>query len=348
MKLQDIKNKTIEMIKDLSNRGLLIEKQTEAATNGSKLIDIYIVNQARTEQEVEVISNLIKGLQEGFNFQRVPTIKNNILTVLEPSQYQHGKISPNHHKVIVCDNTIEKEHWEEIQNKIKKITKNKPDNYKEKIDSLKKEQFILAPDNLDVLNNLLCDKSIMQDNNDIDIIYIDPPYNTGNSTLGYRDLREQNEWLNFMKARLEKAYDLLSDNGIIFISIDDTMQSYLKIICDEVFGINRFVGNIIWNKQNFQYGAHNIQKNHEYVLVYSKSDISDKKVLFKIDSQKLVLRQDKRGTYIREYPFDTSFGSDKLIDRPKMGYVFYYNPKQIKKSFRIDMLMILKLSKKWC
>lgn len=91
---------------------------------------------------------------------------------------------------------------------------------------------------------MLCDKTI-QDNGGVDIIYIDPPYNTGNTSLGYRDLREQNEWLNFMKARLERAYDLLSDNGVIFISIDDNMHSYLKIVCDEVFGRNKFVGNIV-------------------------------------------------------------------------------------------------------
>lgn len=328
MDLQDIKNKTIEMIKDLSNRGLLIEKQTEVATNGLNLIDIYIyiVNQARNEQEVNVIANLIKGLQEGFNFQRVPTITTNTLTILEPSKYQKGEISPTHNKVIICDNTIEKENWEKINNKIDRLNKEKPFDYKKEIETLKKEQFILAPDNLDVLNNLLCDKTI-QDNGGIDIIYIDPPYNTGNSSLGYRDLREQNEWLNFMKARLEVASDLLSNDGIIFISIDDNMHSYLKIICDEVFGKKQFVGNIIWDKMNFQQGAHNIQKNHEYVLVYSKNDLSNKKVLFNVDSQNLKFYTDDFGTYYREYPFDTSFGNDKLVDRPSMGYIFYYNPK---------------------
>lgn len=257
------------------------------------------------------------------------------MTILEPSQYQQWKISPNHHKVIVCDNTIEKEHWEKIQGEIENLQKNKPNNYKEKIDSLKKEQFILGPDNLDVLNNLLCDKTI-RDNGGIDIIYIDPPYNTGNISLSYRDLREQNEWLNFMKARLEKAYELLSDNGIIFISIDDNMQAYLKIICDEVFGMNKFVGNIIWDKGNFQQGALNIQKNHEYILVYSKNDISNKKILFNTSSQELKLYHDKQGAYSREYSFDTSFGGDKLIDRPTMGYIFYFNPKTNKKIISDD------------
>jgi hypothetical protein len=99
-------------VKELSDKGLLFEKQTEAATNATKLIDvyIYILNQARTIEEVEVIANLIKGMSEGFNFQRVPTITNDTLTVLEKSKYQKGEVSPDHHKVIICDNTMEKEH----------------------------------------------------------------------------------------------------------------------------------------------------------------------------------------------------------------------------------------------
>jgi 16S rRNA G966 N2-methylase RsmD len=156
------------------------------------LIYIYIVNQARTIEEVDVVANLIKGMSEGFNFQRVPTITNDTLTVLEKSKYQKGEVSPDHHKVIICDNTIEKEHWEATQAKIEKLKEEKPDGYQDQISKLKQQQFILAPDNLDVLNNLLCDKTI-KDHGGIDVIYIDPPYNTGDLNLGYRDVREQNE-----------------------------------------------------------------------------------------------------------------------------------------------------------
>jgi adenine specific DNA methylase Mod len=80
-----------------------------------------------------------------------------------------------------------------------------------------------------------------------------------------------------MKARLEKAYDLLSDDGVIFISIDDNMQAYLKIICDEVFGVECFFANLaieLTKVQGMKTKAAkegSIVKGHEYVLVYCKN-----------------------------------------------------------------------------
>lgn len=330
MKLQDIKNKTIEMIKDLSDRGLLIEKQTEVATNGINVIDTYIhiVNQARNEFEVLVISNLIKGLQEGFNFQRVPTISTNIITILQPSKYQNGKISPDHHKVIVCDNTIEKKHWEQIQKKIKKLNKDKPENYKDKIERLEKEQFILAPDNLDVLNNLLCDKAI-KEHGGIDVIYIDPPYNTNDINIGYRDVREQNEWLNFMKARLEKAWDLLSDKGVIYISIDDNMQAYLKVLCDQIFGQSKFVANLgieLTKTQGMKVKASksgSVVKGYEYVLMYSKNNLSSvvKNILYDTTSE---LYDSHYGNFYDPKITNNSFiGIIDWLDKTKFNKKFF-------------------------
>lgn len=294
------------------------------------MIYIYIVNQARNEQEVNVIANLIKGLQEGFNFQRVPTITTNTLTILEPSKYQNGEISPNHNKVIICDNTIEKEHWEKINKKINELNKSKPIDYKKEIEKLKKEQFILAPDNLDVLNNLLCDKTI-RDNGGVDVIYIDPPYNTGNTSLGYRDVREQNEWLNFMKARLEKAYDLLSDDGIIFISIDDNMHSYLKIICDEVFGRSNFYGNIVQCKGNTQNDSKTIQRNADYVLIYCKKP-SQLLLTYRNKTRKEVIND----SFYLGRDMGASSGEDKLVDRPNLGYTIYYYEKELDHHFQDD------------
>jgi hypothetical protein len=114
--IENYRNDKINKLKELFRKGLLFERQTESATNAKKLIDIYIYiyKQARTIYEIDAISNLIKGQQEGFNFQRVPTITNDVITILEPHpKYQKKKdIAPDHHKVIICDNTIEKEHWE--------------------------------------------------------------------------------------------------------------------------------------------------------------------------------------------------------------------------------------------
>ena len=99
----------------------------------------------------------------------------------------------------------------------------------------------------------------------IDVIYIDPPYNTGKDGFKYKDKRFLKEfpdgtpvpldhplrhsyWLSFMHKRLELAKNLLSDRGVIFISIDDNEQANLKLLCDQVFGEKNFVGNVIWEK----------------------------------------------------------------------------------------------------
>ena len=85
----------------------------------------------------------------------------------------------------------------------------------------------------------------------VDVIYIDPPYNTGNKDFVYNDsfIGEDDEyrhskWLSFMERRLKIAKTLLSDKGVIFISIDDNEQANLKLLCDEVFGQNAFVATI--------------------------------------------------------------------------------------------------------
>ena len=111
----------------------------------------------------------------------------------------------------------------------------------------------------------------------IDVIYIDPPYNTGNKDFVYNDSYVDTEdsyrhskWLSFMSKRLRIAKRLLSDKGVIFISIDDNEQANLKLLCDEVFGANNNVAQIIWQKKTGSADANNIAVITEYVLVYSK------------------------------------------------------------------------------
>lgn len=116
----------------------------------------------------------------------------------------------------------------------------------------------------------------------IDVIYIDPPYNTGNKDFVYNDQFVDKEdsyrhskWLSFMSRRLRIAKRLLSDKGVIFISIDDNEQSQLKLLCDEVFNQNNYVGEFAWQKRK---GGGNdsayIAIDHEYVLVYANSIFS--------------------------------------------------------------------------
>jgi adenine-specific DNA-methyltransferase len=116
----------------------------------------------------------------------------------------------------------------------------------------------------------------------IDLIYIDPPYNTGNKDFIYNDEIVDKEdsfrhskWLSFMEKRLKLAKNLLTEDGVIFISIDDNEQAQLKLLCDDVFDEKNFVECISWEKKSSAKGVppkNMIVNVHEYILVYQKSD----------------------------------------------------------------------------
>lgn len=112
----------------------------------------------------------------------------------------------------------------------------------------------------------------------IDVIYIDPPYNTGNKDFKYNDNYVEKEdgyrhskWLNFMEKRLRLAHNLLNDEGIIFISIDDNEQATLKMLCDKIFKEENFIAILPRITKKGGKSSDNVQKNHDYVLIYSKT-----------------------------------------------------------------------------
>lgn len=113
----------------------------------------------------------------------------------------------------------------------------------------------------------------------IDLIYIDPPYNTGKKDFVYddvfvdkTDLFKHSKWLSFMAVRLEIAKTLLSEKGTIFISIDDGEQAVLRQLCDSIFGENNFVANCIWEKKfSPQNDARWLSDNHDFVILYAKN-----------------------------------------------------------------------------
>lgn len=158
------------------------------------------------------------------------------------------------------------------------------------------ENLYIEGDNLEVLK--LLQKSY---NNKIKVIYIDPPYNTGKdfvykdnfrdgvgnyleqtgqvdsegnllSTNSESNGRFHTDWLNMMYPRLKLARNLLSDDGVIFISIDDTEQSNLKKMCDEIFGEKNFLAQVVWERA---FSPINLKKNfsesHDYIIVYGKN-----------------------------------------------------------------------------
>lgn len=127
----------------------------------------------------------------------------------------------------------------------------------------------------------------------IDVIYIDPPYNTGSDGFTYKDKRiltqfpdgspvpkdhplRHSYWLSFMHKRLELAKNLLSDDGVIFISIDDNEQANLKLLCDKIFDNCNFINCFQWEKtQHFGRQKINYYSNCEYILCYAKKLTKD-------------------------------------------------------------------------
>ena len=141
------------------------------------------------------------------------------------------------------------------------------------IDNGGQMNFLIEGDNLASLK--LLEKT---HKNKIDLIYIDPPYNTLKDGFTYSDtLVDKNDtfrhskWLSFMKQRMYIAHNLLSKNGVVFISLDDNEVATLRMLCDEIFGYQNFVANVIWEKKfSPQNDAKWLSDSHDHILVYAK------------------------------------------------------------------------------
>ena len=218
------------------------------------------------------------------------------------------------------------------------------------------ENLVLKGDNLDSLKILKNHYS-----GKIKCIYIDPPYNTTNEEFVYPDRfdkeeaevlglanlsesdfarmdfsfktkKSHNGWLAFMYPRLLLARDLLSKDGVIFISIDDNEQANLKLLCDDVFGEENFVANIIWEKK---FAPSNDAKwfsdNHDHILIYSKSKELFRPNLLERNEEALNRYKnpdnDSRGawvsgdmtvkTYNSNYDFEITTPSGRKVSPPK-------------------------------
>ena len=215
------------------------------------------------------------------------------------------------------------------------------------------ENLYIEGDNLEVLK-------LLQNSyyGKIKMIYIDPPYNTGNDFI-YADKFNQkmndyleesgqiddydrklfvnmesngrfhSNWMSMMYARLKLAKNLLTDDGIIFISIDDNEMNNLRKICDEIFGEDNFIEQIIWKNK---YGAGAKTKGfisvHEYILCYSKSNINNLTSDLSEEERKKYIKKDEKyekyGGYITQPLMTKSLG-----DRPNLVYPIIYKGKEI-------------------
>ena len=159
--------------------------------------------------------------------------------------------------------------------------------------------FLIEGDNLAALK--LLEKT---HRGKIDLIYIDPPYNTGNkdfvyndSFVGSDDTFRHSKWLSFMHLRLKLARSVLSRRGVIFISLNDVEQPACRLLCDEVFGEKNFCGQFIWHKKSGGGQTDDyFVTEHEYVLVYRKTDDFVWRDEL-IETGSAFNHEDERGTY---------------------------------------------------
>ena len=266
-----------------------------------------ILNNAKDEYEIEQFYKLIvQKVKLGFRFDESPIRPNGNISILKESRKIEG---------------------------INLEQKNT------------KEHKLIIGENYDALKHLQ-----ITHKGKIDIIYIDPPYNTeaaksegnnhltsiqeqqikekvasGKSSFIYRDKFSRTGWLNMMKERLELARELLSDQGVIFVSIDDNEQTYLKVLMDEIFGEENFICNFIWLKKNAQNDSKNIQSNHENVLFYSKT--------IKVNLNFVENINNNKGKGIT---LQTGGAGGTLKNRPNLGQTVYYKESNNSFIFRMD------------
>ena len=215
------------------------------------------------------------------------------------------------------------------------------------------ENLFIEGDNLDALK-------LLQENylGKVKMIYIDPPYNTGKDFIYNDDFAENAEeflirsnqidedgnrliantesngrfhsdWLSMMYSRLRLARNLLTDDGVIYISIDDHEQANLKRVCDEIFGGDNFVGQIaVINNPKGRSDQKNLATAHEYLLIFQKSDSLIFKG-FKAEEHitKRYNKTDEQGLW-REIDLRKTGDNDRAEDRPNMYYPFYWNEKE--------------------
>ena len=237
----------------------------------------------------------------------------------------------------------------------------------ESVDFDHTQNLYIEGDNLDVLK-VIRETYLGK----VKMIYIDPPYNTGNDFVYDDDFsqdvdeyqensgqldeegnrlvqntesngRFHTDWLNMIYPRLKVAKDLLTDDGVIFISIDDNEQANLKKVCDEIFGESNCQAIITYvRKTSGKQDSTNFMHSTEYVLIYSKTSQWDCQPL--IAETKVTDRYnkiDKEGKQYRETDLRKTGTGDRREDRPLMWYPFYYNPQteilQVRNDVDLDL-----------
>lgn len=213
---------------------------------------------------------------------------------------------------IISKDEIDRLFEPKVLTNIKKYTK----------DEVIENPEITEDDNLIIKgNNLLALHSLKKKYaGKIKLIYLDPPYNTGNDGFNYNDSFNHSTWLTFMKNRLEIAKELLKNDGILYASLDDKEIHYMKVLMDEIFGRDNFIGNIAWESktksQNTKESFNKLQPKVEHILVYTKKECR-RFNLIKKGEQEYPL-EDEKGVY-REYALEV-MNADGVRGRSTMVF----------------------------
>jgi len=172
-------------------------------------------------------------------------------------------------------------------------------------------------------DNLLALKALEQDfAGKVKCVFIDPPYNTGSAFEHYSDGLEHSIWLSLLRDRLQIIQRLLSDDGSLWITIDDNEAHYLKVLCDEIFGRMHFVANAIWQKvYSERVDATTFSTSHDHILIYRKSDaFKVNQVIKEQNAQQFNFFDEKAGKYYRRRSLRKEGSESLRADRPSMWY----------------------------
>lgn len=179
------------------------------------------------------------------------------------------------------------------------------------------DNLIIKGNNIIALNTL-----INRYEKKVKLIYIDPPYNTGNDSFNYNDRFNHSTWLTFMKNRLELARKMLTDDGLIFVHIDRNEFAELKVLMDEIFK-NQYMGTIVnvSTPNGRDYGA--FAQTHDYIHVYAKNIANVKTNALDTDFTKFKMK-DKQSYYYLHPLFNSNSAFHK-DNRPNLYYPFFIN-----------------------
>src|SRR5574344_101927 len=222
------------------------------------------LSKIKRDKMLDTINDLKKNVTDEKTLTNLSLIEN------ELTKKKYGLIWEEHQERVDKELETQIPTFEEIKDK--EIISNKDDKF----------NFLLEGDNLHSL--YLLEKTHKEK---IDVIYIDPPYNTGNDEFKYNDIfidkedfYRHSKWISFMSERLRLAKKVLKKDGLVFISIDDNELYQLKLLCDDIFGESNFIANIVVETANGVFGNRASQtkktfvKVKDYVLVYANDKSS--------------------------------------------------------------------------